>query len=77
MGLRGLVIRSLPEPPEKIPGRQELLNEAINLPLFTPFRLFINAFLQMRPWWPILVPLLLWVGWRTYHQERERVLLGN
>jgi hypothetical protein len=29
----------------------------------------------MRPWWPVLFPLLLWIGWRSYQKERARVLV--
>jgi hypothetical protein len=28
---------------------------------------------EFSDWW-LLVPLLLWVGWRTYHTERRKVL---
>ena len=25
-------------------------------------------------WWPVVLPLLAWVGWRTYHSERRKML---
>lgn len=25
-------------------------------------------------WWPVVLPLLAWVGWRTYRGERRKVL---
>lgn len=25
-------------------------------------------------WWPVVLPLLVWVGWRTYRGERRKVL---
>jgi hypothetical protein len=27
----------------------------------------------MREWWPVVLPLLAFVGWRTYHAERKQV----
>jgi hypothetical protein len=74
MALRKLLERGLPEPPAAAPAPADLLNEALNLPLLAPFRLFWEALYDMRPWWPILLPLLAWTGWRTYRRERAKVL---
>jgi hypothetical protein len=74
MALRKLLARGLPEPPAAAPGPADLLAEILNLPLLAPVRLFWEALDDMRPWWPILLPLLAWVGWRTYRRERASVL---
>lgn len=35
---------------------------------------FRDDLLMLRPWWPLLIPVLLWLGWRTYRRERAAVL---
>ena len=74
MALRKLLARGLPEPPSAAPGPADMLTEILNLPVLAPVRLFWEALDDMRPWWPLLLPLLAWVGWRTYRRERTRVL---
>jgi hypothetical protein len=37
-------------------------------------QVFWRNLADMREWWLILGPLLLWVGWRTYTHERRQVL---
>jgi hypothetical protein len=34
----------------------------------------IADFQELRPWWPIVIPLLLWVAVRTYRRERKLFL---
>jgi hypothetical protein len=77
MTLRKLMSRSLPEPPEETPGRVSLLEQALAVPQFLPFRLFWDSLREMRPWWPVLLPLMLWVGVRTYRRERAAVQTGE
>jgi len=36
---------------------------------------FWEALFELEDWWPLLIPLLLWVFWRTY--QRERGALGR
>ena len=72
--LRRLLTRGLPEPPDAAPGPAEMLTQILDLPLLAPVRIFWENLNEMRPWWPILLPLLAWVGWRTYRRERARVL---
>ncbi|HEU4323426.1 MAG TPA: hypothetical protein VFS21_09805 [Roseiflexaceae bacterium] len=74
MTLRKLASLRLPEPPEKVPEVRDVLNQAFSLPLLAPIRLFWNSLLEMRDWWPVLLPLLLFTGWRAYRAERRRLL---
>ena len=74
MALRRLFSRGLPEPPEESSDIQSLLAQALDVLPIAPVRLFWENLNKMRPWWPVLLPLLAWVGWRTYQREREAVL---
>jgi hypothetical protein len=74
MAMRKLLARGLPEPPATAPGATDLVAEIFNQPLLAPVRIFWGSLNDMRPWWPILLPLLALVGWRTYRRERARVL---
>jgi hypothetical protein len=74
MALRKLLMRPLPEPPEQAPGWKELVDQTLSAPMFQPARLFILVLNDMRPWWPVLLPLLLWVFWSKYRGERARFL---
>ena len=31
-------------------------------------------FMELRAWWPLLIPLIIWEARRTYQHERERSL---
>jgi len=75
MALRKLLSRGQPEPPAEAPSLRDTLMQALALPQLLPIRLFWDNLSAMRPWWPVLLPLLAWVGWRTY--QRERVLAGH
>ncbi|MBK9940287.1 MAG: hypothetical protein IPP13_01510 [Kouleothrix sp.] len=68
MTLRKLLSQPLPTPTEGASG--SLVEQALALPQLVPIRLFWDNFRELRPWWPVLVPLLLWVGLRTYRNER-------
>jgi hypothetical protein len=74
MALQKLLTRGLPEPPAKAPTVADTLSEIYYMPLLAPVRLFWESLYDMRPWWPILFPLLAWVGWRSYRRERTKVL---
>jgi hypothetical protein len=37
-------------------------------------RIFWDNLNALRPAWPVLLPLLAWVGWRAYQRERADVL---
>jgi hypothetical protein len=74
MTLRKLLSQGLPEPPDEVPGPRALVAQVLDLPLLAPIRIFWANLYEMRPWWPVLLPLLAWVGWRTYKRERAAVL---
>lgn len=75
MALRKLLSRGLPEVPSKeatdVPS---LLAQAMDILPIAPVRLFWDSLSELRPWWPVLLPLLAWIGWRTYQRERAAVL---
>ena len=72
--MRKLLARGLPEPPAAAPSPADMLAHVLDMPLLAPVRIFWGSLSDMRPWWPILLPLLALVGWRTYRRERARVL---
>ena len=77
MTLRKLVSQGLPKPPDEAPGGRALLDEALSLPLLAPINLFWRNLRDLRPWWPVLLPLLTWIGWRAYQRERLKVELAR
>jgi hypothetical protein len=48
-----------------------------HLPFVAAIRTFWRNFQEMRDWWPVLIPLMIWVGWRTYHAERREIRRRN
>jgi hypothetical protein len=74
MALRKLILRPLPEPPDQAPDWKATLDQLLSAPLFQPLRLFVLTLNDMRPWWPVLIPLLVLVFWRRYTSERTRML---
>ena len=74
MTLRKLLREGLPEPPTEAPGIRTTLMAALDSPLLAPMRIFWDNLNALRPIWPVLLPLLAWVGWRAYQREREDVL---
>jgi hypothetical protein len=77
MTLRKLITRPLPEPPAEMPGRFSLVEQALTMPQLVPIRLFWDNLRELRPWWPVLLPLMVWVGVRTYRRERAAVQAGE
>lgn len=78
MALRKLITTPLPEPPEEETTiGSSLFAQALAMPQLIPVRLFLDNLLALRPWWPVLVPLMLWVGIRTYQRERAAVRSGE
>jgi hypothetical protein len=71
MGLTKLVARKLPDPQEA--DQRPIAEQLLDTPLLIPVRLFWNNLLEFRPWWPVLIPLLLYVGWRSYQKERHAI----
>jgi hypothetical protein len=74
MALQKLLAGRLPEPPAEAPTVASTLSEIYHMPVLAPVRFFWEALYDMRPWWPVLLPLLAWVGWRNYRRERTKVL---
>jgi hypothetical protein len=51
-----------------------LQQQARYIPVLGTLRFFWRELKEMQVWWPILLPFLAWIGWRTYQQERQKVL---
>jgi len=51
------------------------LDTAIAESPLAPARTFWNSLREMEDWWPVLLPVLLWVFWRTYQRERAALVL--
>ncbi|MCU0492275.1 MAG: hypothetical protein MUD01_11840 [Chloroflexaceae bacterium] len=67
-----------PETGSARPSAQDRLRNVLfdaieRLPYVPQLRLFWQDLQNEREWWPILLPVLLWVGWRTYQAERKRM----
>ena len=73
MALRKLV--SLPTPPDEASG--PIAGQLLAMPQLAPLRLFWDNFRDLQPWWPVLVPLLVWVGVRAYRRERAAIQGGE
>jgi di/tricarboxylate transporter len=70
--VRSILSHGIPEYPEEQPTWQSFVQDVLAEPMIAPFRLFWHNFLEARPWWPVLIPLMVWVGWRSYKRERRR-----
>ncbi|MEM8534423.1 MAG: hypothetical protein AAGF95_26500 [Chloroflexota bacterium] len=66
--------RKLPEPPEEPETTHSLIQRIFDIQVLAPVRLFWDNLNALRPWWPILIPWLLWVAWKTYQRERDLIL---
>jgi len=74
--LRKLISRPLPEAPPEAPSLRSVAEQALAASPLAAVRTFWNSLREFQDWWPVLIPLLLWIGWRTYQRERARVLAG-
>ena len=72
--LRRLVSRRLPEPPEAAPGIRSIAEQAIAASPLARVPAFWDTLRELEDWWPVLIPLLAWVFWRTYKRERAALL---
>lgn len=68
--LRKLTTGGLSRLPQAVSNPRAALDQAIELSPLAPARTFWNSLREMEDWWPVLIPLLLWVFWRTYQRER-------
>lgn len=73
MDIQKVITHLRADPPTKAKDLNELVDEAMALPLLAPIRLFWQNLQTMRPWWPIILPLLAWVSWRSYQAERKKI----
>ena len=72
--LRKLLPGGLSQLPQAVSNPRAAINQAIDASPLAPARAFWDALREMEDWWPVLIPVLLWVFWRTY--QRERAALG-
>jgi hypothetical protein len=56
--------------PKAVSNPRAAINQAIADSPLAPARAFWGALIELEDWWPVLLPLLLWVFWRTYQRER-------
>lgn len=65
--------RRLPRP---VPAdaRQVVAQNMRGIPTVERARVAASDFAELRDWWFVLLPLLLWIGWCTYRSERRQVL---
>ena len=72
--LRKLVPSGLSHLPQVASNPRAAIDQALAASPLAPARAFWDSLREMEAWWPVLIPLLLWVFWRTY--QRERAALG-
>jgi len=73
--LRKLLPGGLASLPQTVSNPRAALDQAIAASPLAPARAFWDSLREMEDWWPLLIPVLLWVFWRTY--QRERAALGE
>lgn len=63
------------EPVDTRRPKQTLVTHVIDyIPYSSQVRTFHHNLAELREWWPVLLPLLAWIGWHTYRAERRKVL---
>jgi hypothetical protein len=72
--LRKALLGGISRLPQAVSNPRAAIDQAIAASPLAPVRAFWNALRELEDWWPLLLPLLLWVFWRTY--QRERAALG-
>ena len=77
MALHKLASRSLPNLPPAADNPRAAIKQAIADSPLAPARAFWDSLRELEPWWPLLIPLLLWVFWRTYRRERAALLVEH
>jgi hypothetical protein len=60
--------------PQAISNPRAAIDQAITGSPLAPARDFWVTLRKLEVWWPLLIPVLLWMFWRTY--KRERAALG-
>ena len=72
--LRKLAAGGLPKLSEAAANPGAAIEQAIAASPLAPVQAFWASLREMRAWWPLLIPLLLWAFWRAYRRERANVL---
>ena len=72
---RKLASRPPSSPPQVVARARAALDQAIVASPLAPAWAFWNSLIELENWWPLLIPLLIWVFWRTYQRERAAVRL--
>jgi hypothetical protein len=75
--LRKLATDSITRLPKAATNPRAAIDQAIAASPLAPARAFWGALREMEDWWPILIPLLLWIFWRTYRRERAALLANR
>lgn len=70
------VVTPLPEAPAQITMRDRLISlvevNLLRFPFVQPLRILWHDLQSERHNWPFLLPVLAYIGWRTYRQERRK-----
>ena len=75
--LRKLIPGGLSRLPQAISNPRAAIDTAIAASPLAPARAFWDALRELEDWWPVLLPVLLWVFWRTYQRERAALNLAR
>jgi hypothetical protein len=71
--LRKLLPGGLASLPQAASNPRAAFDQAIAASPLAPARAFWDSLRAMEDWWPLLIPVLLWVFWRTYQRERAAI----
>ena len=74
---RKLALGGLARLPQAISNPRGAIDKAIADSPLAPVRTFWDSLREMEDWWPLLLPLLVWVFWRTYQRERAALSLSG
>jgi hypothetical protein len=72
-----LAAGGLPKLSEAAANPGAAIEQAIAASPLAPAQAFWASLRELQAWWPLLIPLLLWVFWRTYRRERAALRAGN
>ncbi len=73
--LHKLALGSLSRLPQAVSNPRAAIDQAIAASPLAPARAFWDALRELEDWWPLLLPLLLWVFWRTYQREHAALVV--
>jgi len=75
--LRKLIPGDLTRLQQVVSSPRDAIDAAIAASPLAPARDFWDALRELEDWWPVLLPVLLWVFWRTYQRERATLALAR